>query len=116
MQFQDQYPSVKTLFVFGTTPEHDFGGNGGKVETTSKPLMSVQEETHLHCDVVQFDYIDTYHNITFDTIHSLKLALGLDWSGSEPDFVIIADDDTYINVPSLWQYLYDEDNGVNKVR
>lgn len=71
------------------------------------------EEVTTYCDVVQFDYIDSYQNITLDTLNAVKLALGWDWKGLEPDFLGIADDDSFINVPALMTMLRNDKH--NKV-
>ena len=77
--------------------------------------MTIEEEQRKYCDLVQFDFHDSYLNITLDTVNALKFALGVEWprTGS-PDFVIIADDDTYINLPQLKKMLF-QDNIIFKV-
>lgn len=97
MKLEKDYPGVKTLFIFGIQ------GPGYK-----EPHYDLEPERQKYCDIVQFDYVDEYFNITMDSISALKFALGYDWKGQEPDFVAIADDDTYIHIPNLWKTLYVE--------
>ena len=43
------------------------------------------------------DFIDSYINCTMDTLFALKLALA--WNeGTKPEFLIITDDDVYLNI------------------
>lgn len=60
------------------------------------------------------DFVDTYKNVTMDTLSSLKFFLNWNWNGNQPDFLAIADDDTYVNVPAMWNVLF-EDRIINKV-
>ena len=57
MQHQKQYPGIKTLFIFGT-PDLE----GGDAD------VSVAAEAKQHCDIVQMDYVDSYENVTLDTV------------------------------------------------
>ncbi len=101
MRFQVSFPLVKTVFLFGT-------------ETKTKAIKAkphdVEAEQAEFCDVVQMDFVDSYENVTLDTISALKFARTADFSPfGPPDYVVIADDDTYINVPKLWSLLYEDD-------
>lgn len=60
--------------------------------------------------MVQMDYVDSYENVTLDTISCLKFARHIEFGGEqfEPDFLIIGDDDTYINIPNLMSLFYEE--------
>ena len=93
--FQIHYPLVKTLFLFGRALPNE----------KAFPIGPEQVE---HCDMVQMDYLDCYENVTLDTVSCLKFALSGFTPDSRPDFVVIGDDDTYINVPMLWALLYEE--------
>ena len=69
---------------------------------------------------MQFDFVDSYENVTLDMITALKFASNHHWQPddseeSQPDFLVIGDDDTYINIPVLWGILYEEKQ-LNKVR
>ncbi len=58
------------------------------------------------------DFVSNIANRTLTSISSLKFWYNNAYSQIE--FVIIAQDDTYINIPLLWKYLYRE-KGVKKV-
>ena len=78
------------------------------------PFMTLEEEQRRYCDLVQFDFFDSYLNITMDTVSALKFALGVKWPNQmTPDFLVIADDDTYVNIPMLRQMLF-QDNIISK--
>ena len=77
--------------------------------TSLGETFPLEPERRKYCDMVQFDFVDEYHNITMDSLSALKFALGYNWKGDEPDYVIIADDDAYIHIPNLWRKLYSSD-------
>lgn len=93
MKRLNDYPDVRVVHIFGTPPPK---------EMVDQAVLA--EEQAKFCDTIQFDYVDTYKNITIDTLHCLKVALGWSWA-REPDFLAIADDDTYIDIPEIYKYL-----------
>ena len=54
----------------------------------------------------QMNFVDNYWNVTLDSVFALKLALSA--SGPQLEFVLLGDDDSYLNVPALWTMLYVE--------
>ena len=56
--------------------------------------------------MVQMDFVDTYENVTLDTISCLKFARHIEFGGDqfEPDFLIVGDDDTYIKYQIYWHF------------
>ena len=108
---QTEYPQVKAIHVFGLPSEefqNDFFSHGSIIE----------EEQRKYCDVVQFDFIDTYENITLDTISALKFVMGYQWKlGDEPSFIAITDDDNYVNIPDVYARIshYTTKKSINKV-
>ncbi len=60
------------------------------------------------------DFVDSYWNVTLDSVSAIKFAR--EWrqyshnknASSKLEFVVLGDDDTYINVPSLWSRLFYE--------
>ena len=57
--------------------------------------------------MIQFNFLDSYENVTIDTLYGLKYAL--DWrrySMDPPDFLMLADDDSFINIPALWKRFF----------
>ena len=87
------------VFLFGTDPPPSDAAAAAANRAT------VAEEAGRHCDMVQMDFVDSYENVTLDTVSALKFALSWPWE-EEPEFVVVGDDDTYVNVPRLMDLLY----------
>ena len=83
------FPEFKVLFLFGKP--------GPREKTVIQD--AVKDEQEKHCDIIQFDFIDHYANM-----HALKFALGWKWK-LKPEFLIIADDDTYVNMGKVQDFL-----------
>ena len=85
---RDQGDDVKVLFVFGTEVGSD-----------------VTREHKEHCDIVQADFVDSYENVTFDTLVAMKFAMS--WPGMKSSLknLVVADDDVYINLDNLRNHL-----------
>ena len=63
----------------------------------------ILQESRQYGDIVQIDFLDTYHNL------SRKILYGLKWVSiycSEVEFVLKADEDVFVNIPLLLSYLY----------
>ena len=103
IKYSSDYPGLKVIFIFGTTKHQHLYSNHRLIE-----------EQKQFCDLLQMDFVDTYKNVTMDTLSSLKFFLNWNWKGDQPDFLAIADDDTYVNVPAMWNVLF-EDRIINKV-
>ena len=58
------------------------------------------------------DFVDNYFNVTFDTVMALKFTLNTIRSGQLQNlqFLMIADDDTYINVDALVKNLLEQNS------
>ncbi|XP_040398401.1 beta-1,3-galactosyltransferase 2-like [Cygnus olor] len=87
-------PGVSVLRLFLTGVHPVFG----------RPLRRVlEEESALHRDILQQDFLDTYHNLT------LKTLMGMEWVSRHcPDaaYVVKADHDIFLNLPYLvWRLL-----------
>ena len=59
-----QFPFVKVLFLFGKYDEDN---------ELKEDYSNLAEEAAKYCDIVQFDFIDSYANITMDTVNALKV-------------------------------------------
>nr|XP_014340177.1 PREDICTED: lactosylceramide 1,3-N-acetyl-beta-D-glucosaminyltransferase [Latimeria chalumnae] len=67
---------------------------------------SLIREDEKHHDLIQQDFLDTFHNLT------LKLILQLKWANvycPHAKFVMTADDDVFIHTPNLVKHLQDLD-------
>ena len=89
------FPELKVLFSFGKSQSQD---------NDFALRRDLEEEHDRYCDCVQFDFVDHYMNITLDSLHSMKFALGWKWK-VEPEFLIISDDDSYINLSEVSKFL-----------
>ena len=88
-----QNEDIKTIFVFGKS----------RVETAEE-ARNIEEEQKRFCDLVQMDFIDDYQNVSLDSISAIKFALSL---ANPPEFLAIADDDVFVNVPSVHRLLFE---------
>ncbi|XP_056108779.1 lactosylceramide 1,3-N-acetyl-beta-D-glucosaminyltransferase A [Rhinichthys klamathensis goyatoka] len=86
---------VKVVFAMGANPD---------VFTNKSLLKDLQKEHVNHGDLVQQDFLDTFHNLT------VKLLLQFHWTHencAHARFLMTADDDVFIHMPNLVHYLQD---------
>ena len=86
----DDVRQVIIVFLLGIPQDYD-------------EYQSVKKEARLYRDTVVYDFVDQYRNL------SVKSLLGLQWSISHcknAKFVIKADDDVYLNIPSFLKDLH----------
>ncbi|XP_037076628.1 beta-1,3-galactosyltransferase 1-like isoform X2 [Pollicipes pollicipes] len=79
---------VVIRFLVGTT------ANGSLVE-------NLIAESEVHDDLVQQDFVDVYSNLTLKTVMMLKWVT----SSCQPNYILKADEDMYVNIPRLHAYL-----------
>ena len=72
-------------------------------ERQSLSRYIIDAEHLKHCDVIQEDFLDSYNNVTLDSIFALKFFHGL---RVKPEYLVIGDDDVYLNIPTLWNMLF----------
>lgn len=85
--------SVVTVFLLG---------NAGAEDHFPNLTALLRHEAHAHRDVLQWDYRDTFLNLT------LKDVLFLDWFSSfcsEAQFILKGDDDVFVNTPHIIHFL-----------
>ena len=58
------------------------------------------------CDTVQFSFLDHYMNITLKSVHILKYVLDHPILSQSLEHVLVIDDDTFVNVPALYEEVY----------
>jgi hypothetical protein len=76
--------------------------------TESKDQLILDRESDTYGDIVQGDFLDTYHNLTF------KGLMGLKWVSTycpQAKFTIKADDDAFVNIFDLLQLIESERDG-----
>uniref|UniRef100_A0A8C4V380 Hexosyltransferase n=1 Tax=Falco tinnunculus TaxID=100819 RepID=A0A8C4V380_FALTI len=79
--------SILRLFLLGTQPVF-----------SAALRAALEEENHLHRDLLQQDFWDTYHNLT------LKTLMGMEWVTRHcpgAAYVLKADRDVFLNLPYL---------------
>ncbi|XP_076829378.1 lactosylceramide 1,3-N-acetyl-beta-D-glucosaminyltransferase B [Brachyhypopomus gauderio] len=89
--------TVKVLFALGLHPQPLQRG------TLQQQLL---EEDERHHDLIQQDFLDTFHNLT------LKLLLQISWTHfycPHARFLMSADDDIFVHLPNLIRYLKEAD-------
>ena len=82
---------VSVVHVTGTTAERGL-------------QAAVKEEATAHCDVLQVDVGDAYTNNTLKSVSALHFVV-VD-RRVEPAFVLVTDDDSYVNLPLLRGLLF----------
>ena len=89
------------VFLLGNTATPDHGLE-----------QEIREEEARHGDVVREDFLDTYQNLT------LKTLAGVKWAGQfcgKAEFVMKTDDDMYVNLDIMTEYLKREHTTSSKV-
>lgn len=92
--YEDKY-KVKTVFVMAR-PRKD----------TPEKRERLRKESEEHGDIVQAEFLESFHNLT------LKVILGLKWSSMYcpgASFVYKGDDDMLVNFEGIVRYLQDMD-------
>ncbi|XP_067219564.1 lactosylceramide 1,3-N-acetyl-beta-D-glucosaminyltransferase B [Chanodichthys erythropterus] len=85
--------TIRVLFALGLHPEPAY---------RNKLKMQLFSEDQRYHDLIQQDFIDTFHNLT------LKLLLQLGWKETycrHAQFVMSADDDVFVHIHNLIHYL-----------
>lgn len=92
--------TVKVLFVLGAPVLSDYSPFRG----TFGPQEQLEYEDKFHGDLIQQDFSDSFHNLT------LKLLMQFHWMHkhcAHAQFLMTADDDIFVHMPNLVQYLQD---------
>ncbi|KAG7173434.1 UDP-GalNAc:beta-1,3-N-acetylgalactosaminyltransferase 1-like [Homarus americanus] len=90
----------RTVFVTGIVTDH-------------KLMAALREESNKYHDILQFNFLDTYDNL------SLKTLCGLHWVNnfcSTPVWVLKSDTDVMVNTFRLTRYLHEYDEKTNHSR
>jgi len=65
-------------------------------------LDGIEMEKHLYDDLIVANFEDSYDNLTLKTMSSLEW---IDTYCNQSDFVLKTDDDMFINVPNLLNFI-----------
>ncbi|XP_056615323.1 UDP-GlcNAc:betaGal beta-1,3-N-acetylglucosaminyltransferase 7-like isoform X1 [Triplophysa dalaica] len=84
---------IKTLFLLGTSCNEEERANHQKL---------LEYEDHIYGDIIQWDFMDSFFNLTLKEIHFLK------WFSTycgNTRYIFKGDDDVFVNVPNILEYL-----------
>ena len=91
--FDHTHP-VKIVFVLGLPPP---------VDQTGELQKSVENESRQHGDILQEGFVDTYQNLTLKAMFALKFSINS--LQNKTDWIMLVDDDSYVNIPLLLSFL-----------
>uniref|UniRef100_A0A1B6LV84 Hexosyltransferase n=1 Tax=Graphocephala atropunctata TaxID=36148 RepID=A0A1B6LV84_9HEMI len=79
------------------------------IGTTSKPevMTGILEEEEMYGDIIQGNFIDSYDNLTLKTVSILEW---IDNYCPRAKFVLKTDDDMFINIPKLLEFMHSHEN------
>ena len=63
----------------------------------------MKAESLRHGDILQDNFQDTYNNLTLKSMFALKYAE--EFVTERADWVMLVDDDSYVNIPALLEFL-----------
>ncbi|XP_060940612.1 lactosylceramide 1,3-N-acetyl-beta-D-glucosaminyltransferase B [Limanda limanda] len=95
--------TVRVVFALGS-PRTKTEGPSWRKRSRVGPQEQLIHEDRLHGDLIQQDFLDTFHNLT------LKLILQFHWMHSRcahARFLMTADDDIFVHMPNLVSHLLD---------
>ncbi|XP_051977312.1 UDP-GlcNAc:betaGal beta-1,3-N-acetylglucosaminyltransferase 7-like [Xyrauchen texanus] len=86
---------IKTIFLLGTSSNDDERANHQKL---------LEYEDYIYGDILQWDFMDSFFNLTLKEIHFLK------WFATycgNTQYIFKGDDDVFVSVPNIFEYLED---------
>ncbi|XP_029286322.1 lactosylceramide 1,3-N-acetyl-beta-D-glucosaminyltransferase A [Cottoperca gobio] len=89
----EQGATVRLVFALGVHPD---------VGQRSRVQSALMQEDHIYGDLIQQNFLDTFHNLT------AKLILQFHWGHKycpQARFLMSADDDIFVHMPNLVKYL-----------
>ena len=90
---------IKVIFILGSS-------NDSKVEE------NVLKEDMKHKDILQFHFIDSYHNCLLKSIGALRWTL---FYCKSAKFIMKVDDDMIVNVNKLVKFVHDNNNATKSI-
>lgn len=73
------------------------------MQHSSITQFRLNKESYRYNDIIQQNFIDTYHNLTIKSVLALKWITKNCWN--KVAFIIKCDDDTFLHMPNLLHYL-----------
>lgn len=92
----------QTWSHFGQRTDVAIGFIIGRLETPGPVKVQLQHEMNLYGDLIQANFVDSYNNLTLKTISILEWTLTY---CSTAEFLLKTDDDMFINVPRLLEFI-----------
>ena len=89
-QMFQKYSMVKVVYIIGTPKD-------------GSQQQKLLKEQKTHCDMIQFNFQDSYHNQTIKTGFSIQYFYRNLWDKKigPPHFLVKGDDDIFVNIPGL---------------
>uniref|UniRef100_A0A8D0GMJ3 Hexosyltransferase n=1 Tax=Sphenodon punctatus TaxID=8508 RepID=A0A8D0GMJ3_SPHPU len=90
---------IRTLFLLGTASKEEERANYQKL---------LDYENHIYGDILQWDFLDSFFNLTLKEVHFLK------WLNIYCDnvrYIFKGDDDVFVSPPNLLEFLEDKKAG-----
>ncbi|XP_029356450.1 UDP-GlcNAc:betaGal beta-1,3-N-acetylglucosaminyltransferase 7 [Echeneis naucrates] len=94
---------VKTLFLLGKSPNLEERANHQKL---------VEYENYIYRDILQWDFVDTFFNLTLKETHFLK------WFHTycpSVRYVFKGDDDVFVSVENIFEFLESDNHDKNLI-
>ncbi|KAL3312543.1 hypothetical protein Ciccas_008864 [Cichlidogyrus casuarinus] len=88
--------NMRAAFILGTT-------------MNESQAQLVDQEATLHRDIIQYDLIDSYYNNTYKAMAALRWQKQM-CSNNRFKYLVMMDDDYYVNVPKLRHYVESNQN------
>jgi hypothetical protein len=93
--------TIKKIFLVGSCDSFD---DGGYDWTRTSCIDRLNQESMFNRDIVQVDFIDNYFNSTLKTISMYKWLVN---NCSQAKYAFFADDDFYISVKNIFNFIKD---------
>ena len=93
--FEKQY-SIKVIFILGTSSIF-LTKEGENLQA------KIKRESGQYGDILQEEFVDTYENLTLKSMFALKYVTR--HLPNMTEWVMLVDDDSYVNVPSLLSFM-----------
>lgn len=90
---------IRTLFLLGTASKEEERANHQKL---------LDYENHIYGDILQWDFLDSFFNLTLKEVHFLKW---VDIYCDKVHFIFKGDDDVFVSPGNILEFLEDKKEG-----
>lgn len=95
---------MRVVFLLGHTKNDSPMGGGGADGSGNETQTRLQQEAEQYDDIILENFIDSYNNLTIKSVMALKW-ITRNKCFQQAAFFMKCDDDTFVNVPNLLQFL-----------